>query len=449
VPVSSPSYFPPAFAGGSVIGVTAGNGATGVRNFLAGLNAGKFTQPVNDLIVVGDSAMSAGTTGAPVTDAALAGTIVVGSQAVQAATVGNATFGGANYGNVVVGFNAAQSVVNLSGAVIIGGNAAKTYAGSTPANNSINGSVIVGPGAMENAQFSGGVTSQCSGAVIIGAQAGQGRASPNNLGVIASSVVIGAQAAQFYGNSGGGGGNIGSSVIIGFQAAQNIAQSSNAASQVIIGAGAGNGMTGGPQKNVLVGANISSNTANMQSTTVIGSNATCVADQTVVIGASAFAGGMTAGQTNGVFIGNGCGGNNPVAGSNQLIIETSPAGGALIVGNFANGTLVLGNSVGGTNRDQTGTSTIKIVNGVKGGANPVGGGYFYVTGGFLHWVDSAGVDTQLSATAAGQLAANALVAYSNNAGAQAATITNGPTAGNPTKWIPINDAGTIRNIPAW
>lgn len=41
------------------------------------------------------------------------------------------------------------------------------------------------------------------------------------------------------------------------------------------------------------------------------------------------------------------------------------------------------------------------------------------------------------------------IALTNNAGAQAATLTNGPTAGNPTKWIPINDNGTIRNIPAW
>lgn len=41
------------------------------------------------------------------------------------------------------------------------------------------------------------------------------------------------------------------------------------------------------------------------------------------------------------------------------------------------------------------------------------------------------------------------VALTNNAGAQSATITNGPLAGNPTKWIPINDNGTVRNIPAW
>jgi hypothetical protein len=57
---------------------------------------------------------------------------------------------------------------------------------------------------------------------------------------------------------------------------------------------------------------------------------------------------------------------------------------------------------------------------------------------------TAGLVTFGSATL---LATN--IALTNNAAAQAATMTNGPTAGNPTKWIPINDNGTIRNIPAW
>lgn len=40
-------------------------------------------------------------------------------------------------------------------------------------------------------------------------------------------------------------------------------------------------------------------------------------------------------------------------------------------------------------------------------------------------------------------------ALTNGAAAQIATMTNGPTAGNPTKWVPINDNGTTRYIPAW
>lgn len=39
--------------------------------------------------------------------------------------------------------------------------------------------------------------------------------------------------------------------------------------------------------------------------------------------------------------------------------------------------------------------------------------------------------------------------FTNGAAAQVATMNNGPAAGNPTKWIPIDDNGTTRYIPAW
>jgi hypothetical protein len=41
------------------------------------------------------------------------------------------------------------------------------------------------------------------------------------------------------------------------------------------------------------------------------------------------------------------------------------------------------------------------------------------------------------------------VALTNGAGALVGTLTNSPITGNPTKWIPINDNGTTRYIPAW
>ena len=41
------------------------------------------------------------------------------------------------------------------------------------------------------------------------------------------------------------------------------------------------------------------------------------------------------------------------------------------------------------------------------------------------------------------------VNLANGAGAAAGTIGNAPTAGNPTKWISIDDNGTIRYIPTW
>lgn len=39
--------------------------------------------------------------------------------------------------------------------------------------------------------------------------------------------------------------------------------------------------------------------------------------------------------------------------------------------------------------------------------------------------------------------------FTNGAAAAAGTLANAPVAGNPTKWIPINDNGTTRYIPAW
>jgi len=40
-------------------------------------------------------------------------------------------------------------------------------------------------------------------------------------------------------------------------------------------------------------------------------------------------------------------------------------------------------------------------------------------------------------------------AVGNGAGVDVGTLNNAPAAGNPTKWLQINDNGTIRFIPAW
>jgi hypothetical protein len=48
-----------------------------------------------------------------------------------------------------------------------------------------------------------------------------------------------------------------------------------------------------------------------------------------------------------------------------------------------------------------------------------------------------------------QLIGTNAVAFANNAAAAVGTLNNAPAAGNPSKWIPINDNGVIRNIPAW
>lgn len=42
-----------------------------------------------------------------------------------------------------------------------------------------------------------------------------------------------------------------------------------------------------------------------------------------------------------------------------------------------------------------------------------------------------------------------VTALTDAVGASAGTLTNAPSVGNPTKWIQINDAGTVRKIPTW
>lgn len=57
-------------------------------------------------------------------------------------------------------------------------------------------------------------------------------------------------------------------------------------------------------------------------------------------------------------------------------------------------------------------------------------------------------DTSIT-TAGGPTVISTYSALSNGAGAGAGTLLNAPAAGNPTKWIGINDNGTIRYIPTW
>ena len=56
--------------------------------------------------------------------------------------------------------------------------------------------------------------------------------------------------------------------------------------------------------------------------------------------------------------------------------------------------------------------------------------------------------TTLTSNGGAQLVGTS-AALNNGAAAAAGTLTNAPVAGNPTKWVPINDNGTTRYIPAW
>ncbi len=80
------------------------------------------------------------------------------------------------------------------------------------------------------------------------------------------------------------------------------------------------------------------------------------------------------------------------------------------------------------------------------------------SGGGFKWYSNSGLVATLSRT--GSLSLDRIVTsgpmlhassapLANGAAQSAGTLNNAPIPGNPTKWIAIDDAGTIRHIPTW
>ena len=410
-------------------GPGAGGGASGNRDIFLGLNAG-FNSVANDFIAIGNLAGSGAL--------ANASTLVIGSGSLKGANVG----AGANNDG--------------SGLVVLGHNSLTTI------GNQVSDSVYVGNGILALANNTT-IGIQNGRNVVIGNSI-YGASNPADLQSFTSNVLVGYKILNPASNAL----TCITSVILGASAGTDGTQVT-ISKCVIIGASA-QCLSPMPsaQDIILIGSSASATGATTIDSTVIGNNSRTRGPKQIIIGNLISSGGVGAGCTS---IGHQ--GNQGLFNEGQIIIGTNygqnvtpqdltgmifigyesatPISAAFVWGDMVNGNFVLGASAA-AQRDFTSAGAarncLKLINGVTAGAL-VNGAHFYVVGGVMHAVSSAGVDTQLTVTVAGQLAANAIAAYSNNAGAQAATITNGPLAGNPTKWIPINDNGTIRNIPAW
>jgi len=396
-------------------GPGAGAGTTGSRNIFLGLNAG-LNAAASDLIVLGNNSGKGGITGTN----GMTGTII-GSGNLEAWSSVTASFPGAASSAVIaIGNNIGPTLSNADSSIFIGQNILATL----PAGGGPTHSVLIGNNIA--------ATTTTSGASITDTVA------------IGYGIFQGASGANFLTNC----------VIIGDSGALN---ATGLTDSVVIGHAAAQALTGNVTSECVCIGSTAVLTANEPGSVVIGfaaksQNATGL---NTIIGATTSPGANT---VRGVVLGYGAGFSLVGGGAADLfMVETNNnvAGQhSMFYGSMATGNLIVGKSIDGTNRDlafgdATAANIVKLLNGVIATASPVGGGYFYVTGGVLHWVDSAGTNTQLSMTAAGQLAGNSITAYTNNAAANAGTLTNAPAIGNPTKWIPINDAGTIRNIPAW
>lgn len=120
-----------------------------------------------------------------------------------------------------------------------------------------------------------------------------------------------------------------------------------------------------------------------------------------------------------------------VKNGTQLEIRQAGGGGALTTLLFSGGagaytTLVIGTDPGGADILRVG-GNITVVDVNASGDVRAGGALRQHDGVLLH----------------------STTALTDGAGASAGTLTNAPAAGNPTKWIEVDDNGTIRKIPAW
>lgn len=383
MPITSPSYFPPARGNGSVVGQTAGLNFIGAGGFLAGKSAGN-NATIADLIVIGDSSGNAG-----IIDNDLEGTVIIGAGSA------NALVGGTGLGLPItlLGSDNIQALQAADSTVIVGSNILSTWGGSA----GIDSSVFIGNSLFSAAAGSPGPAAHTS--VVIGYKIGNNVASftaINNSVLIGNNMLTG----------------------ISTQGAQN---------SVLIGGSVGNSITAGTNNNVLIGSNADTTVQGTNSVIIgsaasnaggnpsdaynvlIGSSASTRGNLSVAIGAGAKS-ASNAANIGSVSIGANAGSSLPITATNVLVIEASTTIGggsgntpnALIYGDFLAGNLILGTSIQGTNRDFGGTGVsasniVKLLNGAKStGGNPVGGGYFYVVAGALHWVGSAGTDTPIA-----------------------------------------------------
>ncbi len=384
--ISNPSYFTAERGINVVTGVDAGVGATGARLFLAGTGAGNYTAGLNNMVVIGAFSLAAGTFAAPITDANLTGSVIIGVESAEALT--SSTSVGIGAPMTILGSNVLSTAVDFGGAVLIGQGILQNYVNVAAGRNTL-GNVIIGNGSCAGATGSLG--------------------SFNSLTAIGQGVFAGAGTQDTTG-----------CVFIGYQAVGGLgpAGSGTSANHVAIGYQAGFTMTHG-QANVLIGYAAASTIVTGQQNVVIGASTNCPSTSTdnVVIG---YAAGGSGGAFNGcILLGYEAGSASVVSAANQILIGQG-AGSllsdvanqfsidtydgvthrTLFWGDMGAGNLLVGNTAASVAAHEFGgagaTNVLKLLNGTKGGSNPVGGGYFYCTAGALHYVGTSGTDTALA-----------------------------------------------------
>ena len=389
MPVSSPGYFGPARGGilDKIVGQNAGIAQTGSRVFLAGLNAGN-AETVDDLIVIGSQSVDNG-----LTLGIAAKSLVLGNGSLKAWTA--LTSGAPTMPMLIIGHNVLPNSVANAGCVLIGNDIMSQFpAGAVGTSRENN--VVIGQGAASYQVGAGGA-------------AGFGQ-----------NVVIGYRAASQTGLDGNNR-NYSGNVVVGSQAGYCDNAIRSYTSNIAIGSGAGTITNGvGCDNNIFVGNGnnaTSDNTLNTQFNICIGHNSQVAGSSNIhighhlvgpigpgaasiyniIIGAETTAGQAFANNQHDMLL---LGPElqsptlNYAAGcvNYDLFIGNGNINKMLMYGNMNNGNVMVGNNVGNRAIGGAAANCFSLTNGAKGN-NPIGGGYFYVVAGALHWVGSAGTDT--------------------------------------------------------
>lgn len=422
---------------------------TGV--IILGAESGKaLTATANNTIVIGENSgngmrspgnivLGAGSLNGPLTTVAAADLIVIGNRNFLTVTSqATTTYGFIGIGSDLVPVSAANK--NLDGSILIGSEMFLT----DTTNGTIRDSVLIGHGIRRNGTLLG-VTSMGANVFI-----GSNILRDNYIGApYSNSVMIGA---NIFANSAGGGFQAANAIFIGAnintQAAStaaiadyctvvgDTAQFPNAASAnrtFSVAFGYNNSIVGsysmlfGPQNTGSRGTYC----------TIIGTANNFGTDS--FVSSILLGNAHTTANTGGAF-----------TSGNVAVIAPSPTA-WILWGRGTTGNIVLGNSNAGQ-RDLDSvvgcTNGLKLCDGALGGFLPSAGGYFYVSAGALNWVESGGNNNDLR-IGTGGIALRTRIPLTDGAAAAGGTLLNAPVVGNPTKWIPIDDSGTIRYIPAW
>jgi hypothetical protein len=344
-------------------GPTAGAGASGNRCIFLGLSAG-LNSTASDFIAIGNLAGSGGILTANGMDK----TIVIGSGSLKAANISAVTTGS---GIIALGSNILPSCQGKIGeSIFIGNNVGQNLANTGLSNNNER-NIVIGNNALQCSTFSG-VLSNFTDNLIIGEHAGSNASGLGNAPVT-NCIYLGNQA--------------GSSSIA-------ASHSSNIGIGVLCGP-SGVAVTGVPSQNIYIGHScISTSQVNSMGNILIGHSTSSAGLNNMLLGSNIFR------SSDGcIIIGSNAGGTVAIPAGNGTVFIGNDAYGAMLYGLMTSGNLLVGNSAAADRqfRGTPGTNCLKLINGTVGsGANTVNGGYFYVTGGALHYVGSAGTDTTLA-----------------------------------------------------